>query len=383
MKNRKIGIITYPKIEEGKGRFLQAYALFSAVKELGYQPEILNYYPEDWMTNKTTMAKIRNFLRNPNIWGYIKIFRHKFSERRNKNSIEASTAKYFAFIKRNIVYDYSHILTKEELLNKSFDAWICGSDQIWNSHFSVGTDSAYYLQFAPKNRRISYAASMGTLDVNKDFILQQEKWISEIPYISVRENGTKDMLRERFDINSEHVCDPTFLMDKEWWNGLSSKRIIKGSYLLLFLFDSNPLPRKMAEQIASRRNLEIVCISDDYRDSKKYNIPYGVGPEEFVSLFRYADYVCTQSFHGTVLSIIFNRQFLVFDRSGKGEVSGLLLRIRDLLNQLDLDERIIKNSVSVSEISEIDFSESNKRIEESRNKGIEFLSKAIRQAISE
>lgn len=383
MINYRVGIITYPKIEEGKGRFLQAYALFTAVKELGYKPEILNYYPEDWTANKTITDKIKNFMRNPNIWGYIKTIRHKVSEKRNKKSIEVSTNKYLDFIRNNIIYDYSHIITKEELQKVSFDAWICGSDQIWNSHFSVGTDSAYYLQFAPKKSRISYAASMGTLDINNNYINQQKEWISEIPHISVRENGTKKMLEERFGIDSEHVCDPTFLMSRDWWDAFGSKRIISEPYLLLFLFDANPLPREKAEEIAEERKLKIVCISDEYNDSKKYTIPFGIGPEDFVSLFKYADYVCTQSFHGMVLSVIFNRQFLVFDRNGKGEVSGLLLRIQDLLSQLSLETRIINNSNEVEKISEIDFRESNAKIEENRQKGLDFLKKSIEQAMND
>ncbi len=382
MEDYRVGIITYPRIEEGKGRFLQAYALYTAVKDLGYHPEVINYYPEEWTAQRTIVDKICQFIRNPNIWGYIKTIQHRASEKRNKESIETSTNKYKEFIAHNMVYDFSHVISKEELLDKSFDAWICGSDQIWNSYFSVGIDSVYYLQFVSKDSRISYAASMGTLDVNNDYLMQQKEWISEIPHISVREKGTKELLDNRFGISAEYVCDPTFLMTRDWWEGFCNKRIIEEPYLLLFLFDTNPLARKMAEQIAFDRKLKIICISDDYKDSQKYTIPYGIGPEEFVSLFKYADFVCTQSFHGTVLSVIFNRQFLVFDRSGKGEVSGLLLRIQDLLYSLDLEKRIVNNIENGEVMSEIDFSVPNMRIEENRFKGLYYLESALKQVIN-
>lgn len=381
MQQYKVGIITYPRIEDGKGRFLQAYALYSAIKELRYSPEVMNYYPEEWRKKRTLIDKVFQFVKSPNIWGYIKTIKQRASNKKNKMSIDQSYEKYIEFISHNMIYDYTKIQNKEELYSKNFDAWICGSDQIWNPHFSVGVDEVYYLQFAPKNKRISYAASMGTLDVNGNFINRQKEWIEEIPFVSVREEGTKEMLEKKCGIFVEHVCDPTFLMERTWWDKLGGKRIVEVPYLLLFLFDTNPLPRKVAEQIASNRKLKIVCLSDDYQDSKKYEIPQGIGPEEFVSLFKYADFVCTQSFHGTVLSVIFNRQFLVFDRSGKGEVSGLILRIKDLLKQLNLEKRIVANGERVEDVPALDFRETNERLAEMRAKGYNFLRNSLEKSV--
>lgn len=379
--NYTVGIITYPRLEEGKGRFLQAYALYTAVKNLGYTPELLNYYPEEWTAKRNVFDKIRHFVRKPNIWAYRKIIKCKICEKRNKNRMEIAINKYKDFLKKNTGYDCNCVISKEELCKKRYDAWICGSDQIWNPFFSVGVDSAYYLQFAPKNKRISYAASMGTLNIHDDLLIKQKDWISRITYISVREKGTKEMLKNQFDISAEQVCDPTFLMERTWWNDFGNKRIIKDKYLLLFLFDENPLPRKIAEKIADERKLKIVCISGNFKDSKRYTVLYELGPLEFVSLFRYADYVCTQSFHGTVLSVIFNQQFLAFDRNGKGEVDGLLLRIQDLLHSLGLEERIIKKGEKRKKFPEIDFREANKRLDESRIKGLGFLKNALENVV--
>lgn len=381
----RIGIITYPRIEDGEGRFLQAYALSSAISGLGYDNEILNYLPHEWVERRTCLDKIKRFIKNPDICGYLLDIKRKLSGRMSKKSNNVSKEKYKQFIKENLKYDLSKHPTKEELKNFKFDAWICGSDQIWNPHFAVGRDEVYYLQFAPKEKRISYAASMGTLDVDNSQLEMQKKWIQDIPYLAVRETGTCELINLRFNMQARHVCDPTFLMPIDWWDKLANKRIIQERYLLLFLFDNNPLPRNVAQKIANLYNLKIICISNDVKDNRRYDIPYGVGPEDFVSLFKYADFICTQSFHGIVLSLLFNRQFYVFDRSERGELSGLILRIKSLLSQMRLTSRIVDNSCKVEDCLEkepIDFTYSNSVIANQRKQGLDFLKESIERAVN-
>lgn len=383
-ESKHIGIITYPRIEDGKGRFLQAYALSCAITSLGYDNEIINYLPREWTTNRSLLDKLRRYVKKPDFLGLLQDVKSRKSNRYFRKSNSTSKAKYVEFIKENLKYDLNSHISADELQNLKFDAWICGSDQIWNPHFSVGRDEAYYLQFAPKNKRIAYAASMGTLDIDSPQLEMQKHWIQEIPYVSVREYGTCELLKRILGSDVEHVCDPTFLMPLDWWHSLAGRRIIKDKYLLLFLFDNNPLPRQVAETIAKDKNLKIFCISNEISDAKKYEHLLGIGPQEFVSLFKYSDYICTQSFHGTVLSMLFNRQFFTFDRTRKGEPSGLILRIQSLLNTVGLESRIMINDKNVEDClksEDIDFTYSNTIISDQRIKGLDFLRNSIEKAI--
>lgn len=149
--------------------------------------------------------------------------------------------------------------------------------------------------------------------------------------------------------------DPTFLMSRTWWLKLANELPRKKPYVLTFLFDNNPKPRKAAKEIAKKLNCEVVSIPETLEDllwnAKKET---GIGPQEFVSLFRNAAYVCTQSFHGTVLSLIYNKPFLVFDRSEAGQVDGLILRIENLLKTVGLESRIVRGDETFPE-EKIDF----------------------------
>jgi len=152
-------------------------------------------------------------------------------------------------------------------------------------------------------------------------------------------------------------------------------------YLLMFLFDNNPLPRIFAEKIANLKGLKLICVSEEILDEKKYDMYYDMGPEYFVSLFKYADYVITQSFHGTVLSLLFNKQFLVFDRSEKYELDGLILRISDLLETVGLNDRIVENLTDFYLPNNINFKECNETLYNERIRSLKYLNKVLNAAI--
>ncbi len=380
---KKIGLITYPRIEDGKGRFLQAYALYTAINELGYDVEIINYYPYAWRNKRRLIDKIGTFLKKPDIGEYYFILKKKYLRKRKKNIVAQSKNNYLLYINKNINYNINEIKDHLFLMENidKFDAFVCGSDQIWNPHFSCGVDPNYYLSFAPKNKRIAYAASIGTHNISKDKLDKCVDKILEISYRSVRERSTKIMLSTKYNMKIEQVCDPTILMEKKWWDMLAGERNIKEKYLLMFLFDNNPLPRIFAEKIANLKGLKLICVSEEILDEKKYDMYYDMGPEYFVSLFKYADYVITQSFHGTVLSLLFNKQFLVFDRSEKYELDGLILRISDLLETVGLNDRIVENLTDFYLPNNINFKECNETLYNERIRSLKYLNKVLNAAI--
>lgn len=383
---RKIGIITYPDIEDGKGRFLQAYALYSAIKEMGYSPEILNYVPAGFERTFSAKRILKTVFREPaKIYGYFLAAKGKIFNILQKKKKQAGKLKYKAFINKNMDFASEHVLTADDLKQMAgqYDAFVCGSDQIWNPYFSCGQDENYYLKFAPYEKRIAYAASMGTVQIEDTLLQESVKKISGLRYCSVREPDTKKLLSKWCDFPVTQVCDPTFLMDRVWWDNLAAAPRLKVRYVLTFLFDNNPEPRKMAHRIAREKGLKVVSIQeglgDVFRNTLKLS---GLGPEEFVSLFKNAEYICTQSFHGTVLSLIFNKEFFVFDRSEGGQVDGLIMRISNLLREVGLEERIIRKGSAVS-AEKIDYKKIEERLSAQRQRSKQYLSDALKNVCEE
>lgn len=382
----KICMITYPKIEDGKGRFLQAYCLYSALQNLGHSVEIINYRPEGFSYSLSVKRIIKNILKNPGeIKSYYAAFKKKVFSNMNKNKTIESENNYLEFIHHSIKYNLK-VVSKEQLneIANGYDAYICGSDQIWNPYFSCGRDSVYYLAFAPSYRRIAYAASFGTLDIPKNAMSQMIPLIEGIPYISIREKKSRDELESKYGIVAEHVCDPTFLMSQEWWNDFASEKTVNTKYILLYVFDNNPKPRLWADALSKKTGYKVVAVSDSIEDCLRPYIKVGdMHPKQFTSLFKNAEIVLTQSFHGVVMSILYNRPFWVFDRKEAGQVSGLILRIQDLLSTYSLEDRIIYNDDKcVPEARSINYFVVNMKIAQERGRSLTFLEKSLKKIAS-
>jgi hypothetical protein len=377
---KKIGIITYQDIADGKGRFLQAYALYSAIKQLNYIPEIIDYYPrvKSETTNQITMEKIFRVLNN--FRGYFSAIVDLLKNKLIAEQLKGKRNKYNSFILEKIkitdekYFGYSEIQSAD----LGYHAYVCGSDQIWNPKFS-GKDPAYYLQFAPQNKRIAYAPSMGTTSVSSEELKTVSEMIAEIPYVSMREASGAALISDTIGKQVFNAIDPTFLMPRQWWNEFANKPAEKEPYVLTFFFDNSTYQRQMAKKIAKELGCKIISIPDTIRDvltlqDKKIDIC----PEEFVSLFKNASFICTQSFHGTVLALLYNRPFYVFDRQTKAYVSGVFSRIQDLLEKVDLTDRILApGRILPKTFNTLNFDSANSAIERERATSLEFLKNAL------
>ena len=376
---KKIGIITYPQIEAGKGRFLQAYALYSAVIEMGYEAEIINYQPEMFYRKRSSGYFLRRILHDPKLLcQYLAKAKRKRFEVQKAKLLGGSPESYKTFIDKNMHYDTGAIVSEDALfeIGSKYDALICGSDQIWNPRY-FGMSEVYYLHFVKDEKKIAYAASIGTLQLQQNEMDFLAEHIRKIKHPSVREVSAQKFLRNTYGINVDAVCDPTFLMPRAWWNSLS-KNFGSNEYILVFLFDDNEEPRKFAKRLASLYGLRIVTIVERKKDLKsKGEKVVDANPPEFIGDFRNAKYVITQSFHGTVLSLIYNKEFFVFGRQCDKE--DLMLRIEDLLDIYNLKNRMMtthKEDIA----KKIDYTAVNKIMEAQRKNGLSFLKKALFEA---
>ncbi len=254
------------------------------------------------------------------------------------------------------------------------DAFICGSDQIWNSFFENGKDPAFYLDFVPDNKlKISYAASFAIdkLEDNiKDFVKEK---VARLDHISVRESSGKKILNDLGIQNVTQVLDPVFLLEAEKWSQLINIKKEKEKYLFIYDFDSNPLIKKMAENYKTKFGWKIITVNQliNYAD-KNFFLE---GPIKFLSLVKNAEFVISNSFHAVAFSIIFRKDFVVFNRQDK-----INTRMRDLLASIGQNQLLIldDNMIENHSINSIDYNHVETCLNPLIERSTQFLKNALK-----
>ena len=309
------------------GASLQAYALSNYLRSLGHQVEIIDYKPdylkhyELWGVrnpryNRPIFREIYNLLKLP------KRIKNRFSKR--KKAFDDFTKKYLCVTK-------NRYRTNQEMKNGriSADVFFAGSDQIWNTLFQNGKDPAFYLEFAPESAICaSYAASFATDDVAEEWKEKVAAWIKKLDFVSVREKSGLGILNNLGREDACQVVDPVFLLSRDTWEALLDNKKENEDYLLIYDFDNNQELNEKAVDIAKKNGWKIYAIFPNSTSDKCF---YNDGPLEFVKLVKNAKFVLSNSFHATAFSIIFERQFRVFERKEK-----INTRMRDLLSGLEI-----------------------------------------------
>lgn len=316
------------------GASLQAYALSAYLKKLGHQVEIIDYKPdylnhyELWGVknpryNKPIFREIYNILKFP----------RRVKERCSKRK------KAFDYFKNTYLTVTDKTFKSNEALEKEYidaDIIFAGSDQIWNTIFQNGKDPAFYIDFAPTGViRASYAASFATEDVVEEYKKQVGLWISKLDFVSVREKSGIAILQKLGIHEAQHVVDPVFLLARSEWESLLNNDTEDEDYLLIYDFDNNEELNNKAVELAKRNGWKIYSLFPNAICDKCF---FDEGPLEFVGLIKNAKMVLSNSFHATAFSIIFEKQFIVYERKEK-----INTRMRDILISLDIsmDEQFI------------------------------------------
>lgn len=291
----KVGIITFHFVNNFGG-VLQAYAFQNFLTdEFHVECKIIDY--RHWFIRLTDAAR-RFPLTDPS--KCLGPWSHTIGERKERKR------KFERFIKKheNLTKYYRtyHRLKRNE---DKFDLIICGSDQIWNPYLTLGPAKAYYARFADGSvRKISYAASVGNPPFFRDRIAG---YVRSLDDVSIREQTTwlEDCLEEKPGYN----VDPTFLLKREKWDSLCSKPVSTEPYILIYLMQSNNEAYDVIQKIQKATGYRTYDISRyGYNPGFIDKTIVDVGPEDFLGLIKNAAYVCTNSFHGLVFSIIFNKR---------------------------------------------------------------------------
>ena len=249
---------------------------------------------------------------------------------------------------------------------KKYSAVITGSDQLWSP---AGLPTNFYnLKFVPDNiRKISFASSFGVKYIPWYQKERTKEFLNRIEYISMRENAGQKIVKDLTGRDVPVVLDPVFMFNKdEWEELLPNKREYEDEYMFAYFLGKNSEYRKVVKEFAKKKKLKIVTLRhlDQFvEEDESFGdyAPYDVGPDKFLNLLRGAKYICTDSFHGAVFSIIHKKDFLVFNRYSDTSKHSKNSRIDSLCQNLEIQncryngdsEKIFLESIDYSKVDEI------------------------------
>ncbi len=191
------------------------------------------------------------------------------------------------------------------------DAYICGSDQIWNPFLTMGVKGAYYLDFVDASKkRIAYAPSFGKSQLHPMFTKKVKKHLDAMDAISVRETTGIQIVEKILGKKPEKLIDPTFLLTREEWEEAAADGKEREPYMILYIMQSDKEMYEYARRLKEQLGLRVVEISRyGYNPGFIDETLVDVGPAEFLGLIKNAAYVCTNSYHGFIFSLMFEKSF--------------------------------------------------------------------------
>lgn len=368
---KKVAIVTLNG-NNNYGNRLQNYALQEILVNLGNEVETLDITLDvsNKKFNKIT-RNLKNILLHPT--KIKKFFQKKEYGEEYKKTIILKESQITPFTNK---YLNTKKCLESELfsLNDQYDYFITGSDQVWNVDSEGAGAKINFLYFVSENKRISYAASFGKSFIEKNNLAFYKKMLDGMNQISVREDAGKKIVENLTNKKATVHVDPTMLIEKNSWESLIKINNKKKNeeYILVYVLRELPYELKNElKELAEKRNLIVKYIMGD-KILDNHEIP---SVESFIDLINNANYVVTDSFHGTVFSIIMNTKFLVVDR----KTGNMNSRIETLLNKFKFEDKIFNyNKDLESQFREYDFFASNKILADEKNKALSYFKEFLK-----
>lgn len=349
---KKVAIITWCNTSTNYGETLQAFALQYVIRSLGYAPYTISFSTVPRKESKKNSEYIQPFVQCYKFNNFIKRYMTQVIQCHTKEEVEKSIIEA--------------------------DILVCGSDQIWNlDDYNI----VYGLDIKNKGQiKIAYAPSI-TIDKINSMAKRKLKLLvnalTSYSAISIREERSKELLNsEGFD-NVELVLDPTLLLNSDIWRRIEKKVLVKKKYILCYFLGSPKEYKFMVDKLANKNNIDKIISIDLIKGqvlvgakSFKYT-----SIEEFLYLVDNAEIICTDSYHGTLFSINFKKNFYVFRRKSTYYKSGDT-RITDILSRLGIENRVINDQLTL-DLSDINYSKVDRLLIKERKKSIKYLKNSL------
>lgn len=335
----KIAIVTFVRAYN-YGAVLQCYALSKTLQKMGHEVEVIDYFPEYFKKDYSFayLGKLRCFPPYRPIRNWIHFIPVKMAIDGRIKGFEK-----FLYEKIPLTMQTFHSFEEIDATKFDYDVFISGSDQVW-SNVCTPFDQVYFLQFdgAKKRKRISYAASFGFSEVPADLKEEYARRLDGWDAYSVREKSGAQILHDLVKADATCCCDPTILLREEEWSIVARKPAINKPYILAYCVNSPKMVTKYAKELSEKHGLTVVYLSSCFRyeDMMGYEqreegflVKSTASPEEWIGYIKYAKYVITDSFHGTVFSCIFQKQFMTITTFEYGENG----RAMEFLSNMSID----------------------------------------------
>lgn len=378
--SKKIWVLTC-RVGYNFGSTLQAYAITNAINKLGYKNQIINF------DGYHLRSKIRFLILNSAYhtmrmapWFFNlfigEIYKNCKDSYIQRHKFDSFEGKYFPLTNKK--YKNSEELILDA---KDCDVLVCGSDQIWSP---INFFPTLFLDFADKSTTttISYAPSFG---VNKVEEHQSEisKLINNIDYLSVREEQGAKIIKELTNRDAFVALDPTLLFERKDWEEIAEEPDFKDPYILCYFLSGDNIPLDYVKSMHDKTGFQVInLLTNYYRVDMPDAMNVGdASPCEFIGLISRAAFVCTNSYHGAIFSILYSRNFFIFERFATTSKINQNSRIYTLLSKLSLNERLTDaDNQQFNNIPSIDYGEVHRKLKNLRMESIHFLSNALKKA---
>lgn len=374
------------------GSMLQAYATQMALDKLGYENEIINI---SGFNSEIKKAKMLYFakasLTSDILLSKIGMAKNVLIKRLSKNEYAANakirSEKFDSFSKANFRLSTVYHSKKElgSICEKKYSAVVVGSDQLWLPG-NIAADY-YTLNFVPQTiNTIAYATSFGQASLPKDPAIKASVFLKKIRHIGVREESGQKLVKQLTGRSVPVVCDPTLLFTGDEWMDIQVKEpIVKDKYILCYFLGNNPPHREFAKRLKAETGCKIIALThlDEYvKSDEEYadSTPYDIDPADFLNLIRNAEYVCTDSFHCSVFSILYKRQFFTFRRYNRNTKQSTNSRLDTLFHLTGISGRLLDGNEKIQDCLKIDtnFESVHEKLELVREKSYDYLKKALK-----
>lgn len=323
----KVGILTFHNALN-YGAVLQAYATQELLKSMGHTVEIIDYHnlEIDVYYKKYEFSWHKLITLNPKFFLKNLIVPRLYNKRK---------LRYNEFL--NHLKISSPVKEGENL--SCYDAVLIGSDQVWSIKHTGGFDIMYWGNFPcnPRTKKIAWSVCMGDAGV-RDNDGTIADYLNNFSSISVRELSLKNYLNSISNKDVALTLDPTLAVNKVVWNTFLHP-VKEHDYILVYAVKFLPETIAVAKGFSKAMKKKVIVVSAYSGRPMGHNVKQSCGPQDFLSYIKYASFVVTSSFHGTVFSLLFEKEFVSVVPEGKSNI-----RVEDLMNSLQLSDRIIRSS---------------------------------------
>lgn len=388
---KKVGIVSC-YFQHNYGSMLQALATQMALDKLGYENETIDISGFNGEIKKAKMlyfakASLTSDILLSKLGMATNVLRRKLSKGAYGENTIIRNKKFDDFYKDHFRLSEKYT-SKADLSNKCKDKYgavLVGSDQLWLPG-NIAADY-YTLNFVPKEvNTIAYSTSFGQSTLPNDSAKKATVFLKKIKHIGVREESGQKLVKELADRSVPVVCDPTLLFTGDEWMRIQKEEAkINEPYILCYFLGNNPPHREFAKRLKEKTGCKIVALThldefvkndEDYADYT----PYDIDPADFLNLIRNAQYVCTDSFHCSLFSMLYKKEFFTFKRYTRKTKSSTNSRLDTLFNLAGVKGRVLNGDEDIQKCLDmnIDYENVHNNLQKIREESYQYLITALK-----